>query len=276
MPILNDPTLSSPPITTTVLPGGVALAVDTSGMVLGGTYRVTGATADGLSWSVRGGVGTVTGDQVLLVDVLAPLNTTLVYTVTDGVDTWAASATVRPYAGWHVLGSLDGLIVVDVLRGKDGDQRTPMPRQATFDIPGKGFPVVRYDGATAGSGSMLMRTTGVDSAGLSSLVAAGRPVVALHNPKKCHLPQCDVPLAEIILLTAAPNRFSSRMDLAERIWELEYLLVADPEPGTPVPVTSWDDFDVAHEGTTWGGFDSTWAGRSWDELDRTVWDQAPS
>lgn len=266
MPILSDPTLVPARISTTVLPGGIGVVVDTSQMATGGTYRVTGSTPDGLTWPVRGGVGTVTGQQLTLVDVMAPLNTQLIYRVTDGVGEWSAYQVVRPHTGWHVLESLDGLIVVDVLRRDDGDERSPGVRQVTFDISGVPFPAVRYDRATAGSGAMKVRTNSPHSARLQSLVDAGRPFVALHNPKKCPLPECDVPLAQLVLLTGASNRLAPRRDRAEREWDLSYLLVADPEPNTVVPVTTWDEWDAYEAGRTWATVDADVL--TWDQDDR--------
>lgn len=269
MPILNDPALAASPITATILDGyQVGIAVNTTAMTAGAAYRVFGSTSEGDTWDVRGGRGVITGDQIVLTDVLVPLNVPVVYRVDAGDASHTTPAITLSLATGNLLTSLDGIISCRFGWRVDGAQREQGPRYASFPIPGSGFPVVRYDRALVGAGSLGARTQGVDTAALDSIVTSGRPV-ALRTG--ILIP--GIPRAGHILITRAPNTLRSAGQ-DTRLWDLSYLLVADPEPNTPVPTTTWTEFDEAHALTTWGAFDTTWAGRSWDELDRTVWGQA--
>lgn len=261
MPILSDPSVVPSKITATVLQDDrVAVAVDTSALTAGQDFRVTGSTPDGFTWQVRGGLGQVAGGQLLLIDALAPLNTPLVYTYASGQVSYSSVAVSLPSTRLNRLTSLDGLITANLRWMVDGARRGKTTRAAVFPIPGVEFPAVRYDRATAGGGRITASTAGADTATLDALVDSGR-AVSLRLAQPIH----GIPLVCHLVIQDAPNYLpSAGRDV--RQWDLSYLLVADPEPGTLIPVTTWDEWDAFEAGRTWADVDAD--GLTWDEDDR--------
>jgi len=213
----------------------VRLIVD---LPAGRTWKVTGHAGEH-EWLA--GEGTSTGAEVVFSDPWAPLGVGATYTLeADG--SWAAGPVVRTFEGWHALTDLPGRQVASFLWEKDGgDPWTRSPRASFAEPWGSSLPVpVMGPVAGAGGGAITARTVGQGTRVMRRLVDANRPLVLLHNEGRCRLPECDVPLARTILLTAAPENLTSRMDRAERTWGLEYRLVPRPHAYL-APVATWGD-----------------------------------
>lgn len=232
----------------------VRIVIPGTDLTSGALWELWASYTDGLgdvqSYRVRGASGVPASAQVVLVDVAAPLNTTVTYSLTvDGTVT-VTGTTTRTYTGRDVLQGVDGDEVVDFnWLAAGGDPREPVVRVHVTDVPGSPRPPARLAPVLgAGGGSILADTSGVDTAAMRRLL--GRPCYVLHNPSRCTIPGCDIPPSELVLITRAGNDRSDRIDAAHRHWNLEYLLIADPEPSYRVPVSTWGDAEGAD--LTWG------------------------
>jgi hypothetical protein len=89
-----------------------ALQVIATGLTAGQAYTIRGA-GGGMSWTVRGGDSVVpAGTQIIVADVLTPINVPITYQVihdSDGVTTTAAPVTAVTAADF-TLTSLNGLL----------------------------------------------------------------------------------------------------------------------------------------------------------------------
>lgn len=232
------------------------------GLSAGQTVVVSG-TAGGHSWAVPGGAFEATGEQVVLVDTRAAINTPVVYTVVvDGV-TITSPQVVVDYPSNFLIQSLDGRTVVACKHLAGGLVREPVVRSAVFDVPGRARPPVRFAAGGDGSSSVSVLTDPQHTVALRELVRTGRPLVIRSSG---YVP--DVSPTEIVLVTAAPHRLTGAGD---RVWDMAFLFVDDPEPGTPVSAFTWSDFDAAWDGQTWADFDAFFDGLTWDAFDRMDW-----
>ncbi len=206
----------------------------------------------GISWKVTGfagesqwlaGEGRSSGHEQSFADPWAPLGQPVVYELSSELAaTHTSDPVVRTYRGQHVLTDLAGRTVVAFLWEKGSrDPWELEPRGEFLDVPGSGFPVGQYPAtAGAGTGSVTARTIAPHSRTLLSLVQRNRLLLLLHNARACRLPECDVPPAQTIKLLAAPAELTSRMDRAERRWNLSYRHVPRPYRYL-APVATWGD-----------------------------------
>src|SRR5690625_2842618 len=184
--------------------------------------RLIVALPSGRSWKVTGragehewlaGEGTSRGGETVFSDPWAPLGVEATYTLEAG-GSWAAGPVVRTFEGWHALTDLPGRQVASFLWEKGGgDPWTRSPRASFVEPWGSSLPVpVVGPVAGAGGGAITARTVGRDTRVMRRLVDSNRPLVLLHNEGRCRLPECDVPLARTILLTAAPANTKGRSE----------------------------------------------------------------
>lgn len=236
------------------------------GLSAGQSVIVTG-TAGGHTWSVPGGAFTATGEQVVLVDNRSPVNTPVVYAVVvDGQAINSPPITV-PYHANHLIQSLDGRTIVDFVWMRIDLPQEPTIRSVAFDVPGRARPPVRFTPGGDGGGSLRIRTSRAGTDALRSLLRAGRPVVVRTDGQ-----MRDWPGTELVLLTSAPSVLWGAIDEPDhRVWDMAFLFVDDPEPGTPVSAFTWSDFDAAWDGQTWDDFDAFFDGLTWDAFDRMDW-----
>lgn len=245
-------------LTVDVLPLS-PLALVRARVVAAGPWVLEGQAA-GHTWKVAEGSG-----DGWLSDPWAPLNEAVTYTLTAGSSVETSGPVVRPYGGWHAVTDLRGRSVVDFLWMKSGgDPAEQALRQAFFDVPGSRMaPYMAAPVAGAGGGSLTARTVRGSSRAMRDLVAANAAVILHHNEKRCRIGECDVPRVRTVLLTAAPEDLTSRMDVAERSWPLSYRLVPSPWGFIP-PVATVADFrarfptvaDVQSSGLTVGDIQS--------------------
>lgn len=250
----------------------VQVVVEAGTVPPGRQLRVTGHAAD-RSWPVRAGQRVSDGGQVVLGDALAPVNTPIVYRVTSLGELMAASAPVtRPWAGRSLLSDTVGGHRVDLLW--QGDDERDVPQRVTLhEIPGRATPVAVMDPVMgAGTVALTARTDAAGTRAMAALAAEARVVALFHNPRWCHQCRrgaCDVPLVTVVVLTSVTHRRSARVDEAERTWTLKGTLVGVPQPGTPIWMSTWDDFDAV--GLDWDRADAM--ALDWDRADRTIWQE---
>jgi len=244
-----------------------------TGVPAGSHYTVTGTAGDS-SWPVPGGVGVSEGEQIVLVDNRSALNVAVVYTaLVDGV-TYETYPVYVVAQGKYVLQSLDGRRSVQFVLQANGLPRDVVVRSQTFDVPGRPRPPGRYAEGGDGGGALALRTSREDSAEMHALVRAGRPVV-LRTDGTVR----DFPAVTLLVLMEASSQMWDAVDAltgemsTERVWDLGYVIVNDPEPGRVLAAFTWDDFDEAMTGLTWDDFDAMFAGSTWDDFDTTDWGQ---
>lgn len=268
MPVLVDVPVVQVGLVGATSPQVVQIAV--SGLTPGLEVTVTG-TAAGSTWLVRGGAVTATGGQIILTDVLAPLNVPIVYTVSVDGFTIASDPIAVDYPDKYVMQSLDGRTVIPFEWVATGVPRSSALRSASYDVPRRTSPVVRWDVSGGESGTVSLRLT--KSAGLvlrAHLREAG-PVVVVRTDGAVR----DTPPAEFWLLRSADSVLWDAVVAGEmstdRVWSLAYDVIDDPEPSVVIAVATWDDFDAVYAESTWDDVDDEWAGGTWDEFDRTDW-----
>ena len=214
------------------------------------TYSVTGS-AGGSSWPVPGGEGVSAGTQIVLVDNRAALNTPITYSVVVSGVTYTASPVTVTYGQRYLLQSLDGLSVVAFWWSDNDLPREVQTRAATFDVPGRDRPPARYTTGGDGGGSLVIRTDRTNTDALYRLVKTGRPVIVRTDGTVRDLPPVD-----LLLLTSVSNvarrAFASPGVLwTDRVWNLQYTLVGDPQPSQALTAFTWDDFDAAMLARVW-------------------------
>ncbi|NCT90258.1 hypothetical protein GXB85_04725 [Cellulomonas sp. APG4] len=255
------------PVATVSLVGAnapqvVQLAV--SGLTAGQQVTVTGA-AVGHTWPVRGGTVTATTGQVLLTDVLAPLNVPITYTVRVDDLTLVTDPITVPHDAQYVLQSLDGRTVIPFAWHDNDDPRETHLRSQSFSVPGRSTPVVRWDTSGGESGELVVRTTPSGTALLVEHLRDVSPLLVVRTDGTL----LDLPPAEHILVHGAVRRLIGFDGL--RIWSLRFDVVDDPEPSVVVAVSTVADFNAVYAASTIADFNAEWAGSSVAEFNRTDW-----
>ena len=267
MPLLVVVPTGQAPIIQVTIPAGT--------IPTGQAYTVTGAAPSPSSeaaWTLRGGAGTSTGEQVVLTDALAPINTPVTYTARWDGGTATAAPVRRPWAGRSLMTDTIGTGHVDLLWQGD-DQRAPEQRITLHQVPGRPTPIaVMAPAMGAGTVTITARTSRLDTRALAALAASPGPVALFHNPDhcfQCARGVCDVPLVTVLVLTDVSHARASRVDVAERSWSLKGAIVSPPMPSLVIPSSTWDQFDA--RAMTWDQVDAL--RRTWDVFDRTIWQE---
>lgn len=239
----------------------------------GASCRVEGITDTGFSWVPRGGVWESDGNQRVIGDQLAPINTPIRYRLTTSAGVEVESTpVVREYRGLSLMTSATGALPVDLL-WQGADQRDLKPRLTEHEVPGRTTPLVVYSPAMgAGTVSVTARTNLKDTPALKVLLGTPTPVALFHNPAhcvQCRMGTCDVDLVTVMAVTSASMERAPRLDVAERTWTIKGTLVGLPQPRTSLALSTWGDFDA--RALTWAALDSRrW---SWEKFDRTIWQE---
>lgn len=239
------------------------------------TASYTSPLGETVTYRPRAGSGIGEGAQVLLVDLAAPMRTPVTYTLTREGELVATASVTRTSPYDDALVSLNGSTVGAFDRlAEGGDRREPDVRMHVTDVPGNPYPVLRLAPvASAGSVSLRAETDAAGTRAFRTLAAdrLGRtqaPVYVFHS---CDMPECDIPLVELGMVTAWDN---DRLiaGAPQRVWSLSYLLASDPEPDFLQGVSTWVEFDARWAGYTWDDFDAAMAGKTWDDFDLIDWD----
>ena len=245
-----------------VIPGADLLA--------GASWHLVG-TAGAWAWTPRGGSGVGTGDQVVLVDALCPLNVAATYSLwVNGVVT-STAVVRRQWVGADVITSLDGMEVVEFIR--TGDRRQGVRRFWQTDVPGSSTSPLRLaPRAGAGGGQFTAETDAVATRAFEDLLDTNAPLLVLHNLADDSTSSTVKPV-QMIYVTSDESDVLAGEVTSFRVWPLTYVVAPDPEPGYRQPLSTWDEFDAAWLGKTWDEFDAAWLGNTWDQFDRTDWTQ---
>ena len=234
---------------------------------------VEGIASTGFKWIPRAGVWTGTGEQRVIGDSLAPINTEIRYRLTTsrGVEV-ESSPVVRRWQGLSLMTDTAGKMPVNLL-WQGTDQREMKLRLTEHEVPGRATPVMVY-APTMGAGtvSMTARTNLKDTPALKLLLGTPTPVALFHNPEhcvQCRLGTCDVDLVTVLAVTSASMERARRLDVAERTWTIKGTIVGIPQPRTPLALSTWNDFDART--LPWAALDGRrW---SWEKFDRTIWQE---
>jgi hypothetical protein len=196
--------------------------------------------------SVGGRVLADGSGPVLLSDALAAPGVATTYTV--GSETVALT---RRDDG-HMLTDARGRGRVSLAwLGDDSDEWDP--RIAMFDPSGVRSPVSRWSlRPSTPTGTLQARTLAGQTQAMRDLVGADHrgPVIAVHSPRECQVPDCDIPPVRLVVVGASQSQRSARVDVAARSWSLPYRS-ADPRetkmPGA-APVVTWGEYAGLGEG----------------------------
>lgn len=244
-----------------------AVQVLVTGTTLGDTYTVTGSSGT-LVWPVRGGTGVAAGGtQIVLVDVASPINVAVTYQAVHDSDavTATSSPITVPFAARQLLATVDGAVNVTFTTLRDnGAPRDVSMRSATFQIPGRLLPVVRYDVPGGESGEYVVDTVGSQTDDMFALVRAGGLAIFRTDGSLR-----DLPAVQFILISSCPSVLTG-VD-SRRTWTVGFQVVADPQPDAVAIVETWDDFDSVYAASTWTAFNTEWTGQTWNLFDIEDW-----
>lgn len=234
---------------------------------------VEGIAATGFKWIPRAGVWTGTGEQRVIGDSLAPINTEFRYKLTTsrGVEV-ESSPVVRRWRGLSLMTDTAGKMPVNLL-WQGTDQREKKMRVTEHEVPGRRTPVMVY-APTMGAGtvSLTARTNLKDTPALKLLLGTPTPVALFHNPEhcvQCRAGVCDVDLVTLMSPTTVSMERAARIDIAERIWAIKGTITSLPQASTLLALSTWDDFDG--RALTWQALDARRL--TWEGFDRTIWQE---
>lgn len=235
---------------------------------------VEGVAETGFKWVPRAGVWTGTGEQRVIGDSLAPINTEFRYRLTTsrGVEV-ESSPVVRRWQGLSLMTDTAGRMPVNLL-WQGTDQREMKIRLTEHEVPGRPTPVMVY-APTMGAGtvSLTARTNRRDTPALKLLLGTPTPVVLFHNPEhcvQCRAEVCDVDLVTLMSPTSVSMERAARIDVAERTWTIKGSITSLPQASTPLVLSTWADFDG--RALTWQALDARRL--TWEAFDRTIWQEA--
>ena len=191
---------------------------------------------------VRGGLDVdPTADALVLIDPMPELGRPVVYVVewTDAGQRYqlSASPVTVPDPGRHVLSDpyTGDAVLCDVVL--DPDERTQGWIGSVLYPVGSSLGVALADGRTADAGALTVYAPAGDVPGLVELLATGRPVVSRHPNDGC-----DIAALEVLAVGDATRRRRSRA--GDRLIELPYQLVAQPDPALVLSVVTLADLDA--------------------------------
>ena len=135
--------------------------------------------------------------------------------------------------------------------GDDGDEWDP--RIAMFDPSGARSPVSRWSlRPSTQTGTLNARTLAGQTQAMRDLVSADHrgPVIAVHSPRECQVPDCDIPPVRLVVVGASRSQRSARVDTAARSWSLPYRAVDPRETTMPgaAPVVTWGEYAALGRG----------------------------
>lgn len=251
----------------------VQLVIPASLAPAGAACYVEGIAATGFKWIPRAGVWTGTGEQRVIGDSLAPINTEFRYRLTTsrGVEV-ESSPVVRRWRGLSLMTDTAGKMPVNLL-WQGTDQREMKMRLTEHEVPGRRTPVMVY-APTMGAGtvSLTARTNRRDTPALKLLLGTPTPVALFHNPEhcvQCRAGVCDVDLVTIMSPTSVSMERAARIDVAERTWTIKGTITSLPQASTLLALSTWTDFDG--RALTWQDLDARRL--TWEGFDRTIWQE---
>lgn len=235
-----------------------------------GEEWVLSGSAQGMSWTVPGGMGVGDGEALVLADNRAPLNTPVTYVLTSGVGTESSMPVVIPGpVGDVVLQSLDGQVsVAGTLQ--DGTQALVMdPSLALFNIPGRRNAVSRFALTGTAHGGLVLRTVLGVSDVMDRLLGSGEPVLVRYTA-----PAMDLPVVQAVQFTGVSS--DAHLVAGFREWQLPYVVTDDPFMDRRLGAFTWEFIDgLQVDGSTvirdGAAMEAALAGLTWGEIDAFDW-----
>lgn len=185
------------------------------------------------------------GAPILLSDALATPGTPTTYRV------GASTVELTRADSGHMLTDTSGRSEVPVQWiGEDEDSMDP--RASLVEVSGRRSPIVRYALRPASvEGTLAVRTRTGATRTLRGLVGARGPLVAIHSPSACEIPDCDIPPVRVVTVTRAESQRVGRVDAAVREWDLTYreVSIEDSSSSGTAPLITWADW-VAYRART--------------------------
>ena len=178
------------------------------------------------------------GAPEMLSDALAAPGVPTVYRVGSG------QVTLRRADSGHLLTDAAGRQMVRV-QWVGYDEDTTDPRASLIEVSGRRSPVVRYSLRPASiEGTLTVRTRADATAMLRELVGARGPIVAVHSPGACEIPDCDIPPVRVVTVTRAESQRLGRVDAAVREWDLACREMPADELASSgsAPVVTWGEW----------------------------------
>jgi hypothetical protein len=217
------------------------------------------------SWVVPGGTGVGDGDQVVLVDTRSPGNVPVVYRLEVDEVVESSEPVTVPFQNDIVLQTLDGQKAVDVeLLAGSLDVELPT-NVATFRVPGRPRPVVRYDVLSDVVSAFVVRVPMGLTSEFRAVIASGAPIVYRFGATSFDLD----PVGVVALTSVQGDPYPT---VEQRWWTLGYVLTDDPFADVRLGAFTWvDGFDAAFEGRPWTDLDEAFTGLEWDAFDTADW-----
>ena len=155
---------------------------------------------------------------------------------------------VRPDTGFHMVTDRDGRTPVRI--ALLGDDATDQGTGVSFFDPDTGGPSIpswRY-GILDSTGTLEARTAGADTRVMLELVRAKCPIIQLHSPRACQIPECDIPPVRVILAQSARYARDGVVSRARREWSIPWTEYRG-ETGA-APVVTWGEYEAHSQGWT--------------------------
>ena len=236
-----------------------------AGLTVGPAVTVTASWSGGAS-VVRGADGLVaTSTQLVLADVMVPINVPVTYTAVQGASSGASGAITVPWPERYVLHALDGSGAVTFMGEHSGDPRGVGIRSSAYYVAGRVTPVTRFDATTTDTGSWMVITQGDATTALRDLLADGAPIVLRTDGTVS-----DLPAVAVVQTLGASNALLTGV-LTDRRWSLAWAEVDDPDADDVLTLATFEDFDTVYAGLTFAAFDAEWAGQTFADFDVEDW-----
>ena len=239
-----------------------------TGLTVGWGVSVYATWAGGGIRAVRGALSFTAADtQVVLIDVLTPVNTPVTYLVyTTGASMVSSAPVTVAFSSDSLLQSLDGEVVAGFEWMDNADPKAPTLRTEFFQVAGRTRPVMRHDVSIDDAGTIIAETSGAQTTAMLALVSAGAPVVW-----RTELGLRDVAAVEVVGLRDLGPRvlIGAAGDL--RSWSLGYQLLDDPDAADVLTLATFEDFDTVYAGLTFAAFDAEWSGQTFADFDVEDW-----
>lgn len=200
------------------------------------------------SYGVRTVATTPTG-VTLLSDVGAQIGEPITY------KHGGTKVLTRSASGHCVLTDATGRGIA-VVTQTGGDERDHDPRVVLLDRGAVRDPLVRWDlKPLSPQGTLECRTSGDATWRLRQLAQARQPLWVLHNRALCQVRGCDVDEVRLIVPLSLQEARTARVDIAQRLWKIEYQELSDTGAHSRGPVVTWGE---------WEAFGGGW--QNWSEF----------
>lgn len=228
-------------------------------------WTLEGSIGD-YTWQVPGGAGIGDGQQLSLVDNRAPGNRTIVYRFTAGatVQTTTLVGGV-PFPGDCIIQTLNGSTAVGVTPLWEFLHGEYESRQASFTVPNRRRPVVRYDVTSDLSGVLPFMAEMSQTPQIEAMLASGQPLMWRLGRHVFDLPQTAAFTYSSLSSRAYP------LD-RKRSWSMRFAVIDDPYLDERLGAFSWNEgYDAEWLSALWSEHDTRMTGMTWDQFDTFDW-----